>query len=764
MPPDDIPPESSTDAGDTGALPSAEGDALETTGEQPRIRRFGAWGAAQSQESEPSLWHRASQKLKGLFTRSKPEEPEPEDGVETLEDMQPVAAGDDQHESSAADEAGHADAPVEEPKEDLKFLWTADEAAAPVETVAEPADEPADEPIAEAPRAKRPSFLQRLFGRKAKPETDEDVPDTGESEVPEPASAELAETQAVDVGDVPTLAATQPLDLADVSFLPATQAIDLDQVPTSDDAEPPVEAAALDEALPMDGPITEPFDIAAVGAAEAEPVSEPTAKPGFFARLFGRKTGELPPPADLAVDAEAEPDAVGQLDAVDEGFAAARSEFAPPEVSADQSFVTVDDALPLDTPTLQTQPAVTEWDFAPPPVGDVTLPGEATLSGEATLPPPPAVSSGQEHEYFGGNTFDFESPAVPDSRSTLEVSSVDDSRKTAEVSAHAEEVERKTDEFDMVTIQEPAVSPLEGKTAEAPKVSFIKKLFGKTKEVTQVEPAVAPPPSANPTFLVQKFRTFYNEVVVYRSQKAEFAAGFSTAIVTDYSADLSPEQSANSLSVRLHQMLELQLAESSWMGGEIAELYPDAQYAMAVLGDEMLSNLEWPGQGAWGKHRLELTVFKTTASDLELFKRVDKLLKNGPRTVGTRDLARVYLLTIASGFKGKFRPFDLPRALAEYRRRLYEFVYGGDALLLYGEERRIFPEAESVTVKGKAVSRFSMAQQWAAVLVMLLVGYTVISQMTWSRVSADLKDMAGRVEQARTATTAPPNPNGGGGH
>jgi hypothetical protein len=56
-----------------------------------------------------------------------------------------------------------------------------------------------------------------------------------------------------------------------------------------------------------------------------------------------------------------------------------------------------------------------------------------------------------------------------------------------------------------------------------------------------------------------------------------------------------------------------------------------------------------------------------------------------------------------------------------------------------------------------------MAQQWAAILVLLLTGYTVISVITWNRVSADLKDIAARVEQARTATTAIDSPNGGGG-
>ena len=83
-------------------------------------------------------------------------------------------------------------------------------------------------------------------------------------------------------------------------------------------------------------------------------------------------------------------------------------------------------------------------------------------------------------------------------------------------------------------------------------------------------------------------------------------------------------------------------------------------------------------------------------------------------------------------------------------------------MLLYADERRIFPEAASATVAGKGVKRFSHAQQWAAILVLLLVGYTVIAHMAWRNVSADLKDIAARVEEARNP--APPDsPNGGGG-
>jgi type IV/VI secretion system ImpK/VasF family protein len=334
----------------------------------------------------------------------------------------------------------------------------------------------------------------------------------------------------------------------------------------------------------------------------------------------------------------------------------------------------------------------------------------------------------------------------------------------SEVTALADAEERDTDELEQVAFDETLIEQVDPEVmADVRRLpGFFKKLFSKTQAVTQLEPAVASPPAANPTFLVQKFRAFYNEVVVYKNQKAEFSGGYATAILADFATDLSPEQSAQSLSVRLQQLLELQSAESSWMGGEAAALYPQAQYAMAVLADEILSHAEWPGQVSWGQHRLELAVFKTAAADVEFFRRVDGLLKNGPQATATRDLARVYFLVIASGFRGKYRPFGLVRPLAEYRLRLYEFVYGGDALLLYGDDRRLFPEALSVTMAGKGLRRFSMAQQWVAILILMLTGYTVISNITWKRVSADLKDIAARVEQARRATPAVDSPNGGG--
>ena len=71
--------------------------------------------------------------------------------------------------------------------------------------------------------------------------------------------------------------------------------------------------------------------------------------------------------------------------------------------------------------------------------------------------------------------------------------------------------------------------------------------------------------------------------------------------------------------------------------------------------------------------------------------------------------------------------------------------------MLYASERRVFPDATSRTLAGEAVARFSTAQRWAAILVFLVVSYTVVAHIAWSRASADLKDVTTRIKSDAAA-------------
>ena len=301
-------------------------------------------------------------------------------------------------------------------------------------------------------------------------------------------------------------------------------------------------------------------------------------------------------------------------------------------------------------------------------------------------------------------------------------------------------------EADTDPVPEPPTEPSTTLEVTHP-AGFFARLFGRGKEPPTEEEPGAPSEETNPNFLVTKFRAFYNEVLHHKHQGTAITAGFATALLTqEETSSENPEHVAQALSARLQQMLELQQAEATWTGGETGARYHDAQYAMAVLADETLSTIEWKGKSAWPQFSLEQKLFKSSSADLEFFKRVDRLFKEGHPTPASRDLARVYLLTLAAGFRGKYGMFGLTRALHEYRQRLFEYIHGGDALLLYDENRAIFPEAVSRTIPGRATARVSGAQRWIVVLAVILVAYTVISHLAWNRASSELRDVTARVE------------------
>jgi type VI secretion system protein ImpK len=366
---------------------------------------------------------------------------------------------------------------------------------------------------------------------------------------------------------------------------------------------------------------------------------------------------------------------------------------------------------------------------------------------------------------------DFEfSDALPDiderGRITeaVDLSITDEDRKTDEFDVMSDD-DRKTDEFDAINDEAPSDAAGGESSADTDAGgrsiwSLAKGLFsrGPAADVAAITASEAQPQGSVPVvsgetartkmpFVLAKFRTFYNEIIRDKHQKADVISGFATAIVSAPTSELAdPEFAAQLLSKRLSEMLELQAAESNWTGGDAAKYYPEAQYAMVALADETFSTIDWPGRSAWHKHKLEPRLYGSRGADLELFRRIDRLLRDPNPPRGARDLARLYLLVISSGFRGKFREPNLTRPLAEYRRRLYEFSHREDPLELYARDRTIFPDAVERTLVSRAVGRFTPAQRWIATAVVLTLVYVVVSHLAWRQLSADLYDVLSRVE------------------
>ncbi|HMC55551.1 MAG TPA: DotU family type IV/VI secretion system protein [Gemmatimonadaceae bacterium] len=460
------------------------------------------------------------------------------------------------------------------------------------------------------------------------------------------------------------------------------------------------------------------------------------AKPGFFARLFRSATEAEDSPAievhEDRIDAAAHAlDQVGQ-----EQF----ESFEGRSSSADRSFASVEDALPAATASAPAKPPVLETPSrtaadAPSPAVDETL----TL-GELTQPSAKVdanSTTGEAPLVFIPALEDIDVPAAPAPGATRGGRSFDGDS--------TQDIEIKTDEFEIAALEGPT-HPMDLAPKRSWTGAFLARLFRRSDAKLEAVAADADAARVSSAFLLAKFRAFYNEIIRLQHQKSEFIAGFATAILADVTVEASPDAAAEALSKRLSELLELQIAEAKWMGGEAGLRYPDAQYAMAALADELFTHSEWEGQAAWPKFSLERKLHKSHDAEMEVFRRIDRLLKESPDSVVARDLARVYLLVLAAGFKGKWRPFGLTRPLAEYRRRLYEYIYGADALMLYASDRRVCPDAATRTLEGHAVSRFSALQRWVAVVVFLVVSYTVVAHIAWSRASADLQDVTGRIK------------------
>ena len=280
--------------------------------------------------------------------------------------------------------------------------------------------------------------------------------------------------------------------------------------------------------------------------------------------------------------------------------------------TVEENFSSVDDALPAAD--------VVDDDVSQPRKHglDKLFPKHAEESSASELP----IEIHEERIDAAANALDkageqnFESFAPrPQGAKDASFANVDDalpSESTLPLIYEPGPPQEPTDEFNIVTIGELQLKPykeeptleLEPKGFSAK--SFLRKLLRVADtELQAISAKEAEAVKMSAIFLLAKFRAFYNEIIRFQHQHSEFTAGFATAVMSTESADTGPEAAAEGLSKRLSELLDLQMAEAKWMGGEAAERYPDAQYAMAALADETFSHMEWEGKAAWPQFSLE---------------------------------------------------------------------------------------------------------------------------------------------------------------
>jgi type VI secretion system protein ImpK len=208
-------------------------------------------------------------------------------------------------------------------------------------------------------------------------------------------------------------------------------------------------------------------------------------------------------------------------------------------------------------------------------------------------------------------------------------------------------------------------------------------------------------------------------------------------------ADLhSPMLKTEEALERLQAILEMQALEAGRRGGEYGVIYyKEAQYVMAALADEVFLHLDWPGRLAWKDDLLETRLFGTYAAGERFFQRLDKLLSGGDRVQA--ELAVVYLMALALGFRGKYRGAKHDRKLLEYRKQLYYYIYQRRPDLA-DQAHRLAPHAYDGVQREASPRMLPSPARWFWLLGLAILTYLIASDLLWRDAIQPLQDVLRR--------------------
>lgn len=235
------------------------------------------------------------------------------------------------------------------------------------------------------------------------------------------------------------------------------------------------------------------------------------------------------------------------------------------------------------------------------------------------------------------------------------------------------------------------------------------------------------------SFLLEQFREFHGSMAR--------AAAKARSLVPER-ADGDSGSGAEEIYEKLLSLLERQSLEARQKGGDYgARYYEEAQYVMAVLADDVFLAMDWAGAESWKISPLEHRLFGTKLAGVEFYRRLDRLLEK--RDSARTELAAVFLLGIALGFRGKYRGRDDEGALQRYRERLYNFIY--NRAPRSGDSAPLFPEAYAMTLAEGSVRIHPSIRPWARALVVIVVVLLGLSHLLWLHATQGLPELLDKI-------------------
>jgi type VI secretion system protein ImpK len=250
--------------------------------------------------------------------------------------------------------------------------------------------------------------------------------------------------------------------------------------------------------------------------------------------------------------------------------------------------------------------------------------------------------------------------------------------------------------------------------------------------------------SAGSTFLVQNFQEFYRELLIHKDEALR-----SLEVEDDSSGEEQKttfENMVDKIQRIFREMFEkFSLTAQNQVGEFAVSHFREALYIMVVLTDEIFLSFAWSGQKRWENHLLEAQIFHTQVAGELFFKKLDALIEaNDPIR---NDLAIIYLLAIALGFRGKYRDENDKGKLAWYRRQLYVMVNRHPPTLYQPGREQVIPEVYDHNISlppGRSLPDFRI---WLLVFVFLVTVFVFISSILWYKAVHEVDNVVDQILQ-----------------
>ena len=268
-------------------------------------------------------------------------------------------------------------------------------------------------------------------------------------------------------------------------------------------------------------------------------------------------------------------------------------------------------------------------------------------------------------------------------------------------------------------------------------------------------------PSAS-TFLMQFFQEFYREVLIQREfayksvgrnvhSKSESQEGDSDEVNSDETQEslvdevhqdahlVEEEQLCDRIQGIFKGMFERFSLITQNQAGEFAGAhFQESLYAMVALLDEVFLAFSWEGKDRWEDNLMEKQIFHTQVAGELIFRKIESLIQaNDPVR---RDIAVIYLMTIALGFKGKFRGEDDEGRLHWYRQQLYIMANYKPVSLFHPGRQHLIEECYDHIMTLPALKILPNVRNWIFAFFGVILGFMVVSAFLYYKSTRDLNN------------------------